>query len=356
MKAIRDCAASISPSGLLRSHWPSSFEQIISTYSLQWIGMIFDHYQYNNLPERWGDLLPTARGIMQWFINRTRRDGLLGHIAEAAFIDWAFPAGCPPQAVDGGSVVLTALVAETMTMLATLEEAGGYAELAPRWRQQAEVWREAVVESFDAERQLFPDTVSKHQTERSFSLHAQVQAVLAGCSHPGTAAELLQRASNAPDVRQPNTLYYRSHLAAAWRVAGRPDAVVDMFAVWFDLLELGMTTWPENDRPQSRSDCHAWGCMPEIELIHSVFGLTPLAPGWQRIRCQPHWSALLPQASCHIRLPSGTCSLTIDQKLIDGVDHIHWQLETPVACEWISGEELAPGIHQGSKFFEVLIV
>ena len=127
---MRDCAASISPSGLLRSHWPSAFEQIIATYSLQWIGMLHDHYRHFNRPSAWADLLPTARGIIAWFANRTRSDGLLGHIAEATFIDWAFTAGCPPQDQDGGSALLTALVAESAMMLADLEQVGGYPELA----------------------------------------------------------------------------------------------------------------------------------------------------------------------------------------------------------------------------------
>jgi hypothetical protein len=103
LKAIRDLAASVTASGLLRSHWPSSFEQIISTYSLQWLGMVHDHYQHFNRPSAWPDLLPHARGILQWFINRTRADGLLGAIDEAPFIDWAFEAGCPPQDSTGGS-------------------------------------------------------------------------------------------------------------------------------------------------------------------------------------------------------------------------------------------------------------
>ena len=140
LKAIRDCAASISPSGLLHSHWPSSFEQIIATYSLQWIGMLSDHLQHFNRPQALAEFLPTARGIMAWFVNRSRSDGLLAHIAEAPFMDWAFPAGCAPQTEEGGSAMLTSLAAESMSMLADLEQAAGYPELAPRWQQQAAAW------------------------------------------------------------------------------------------------------------------------------------------------------------------------------------------------------------------------
>ena len=143
---------------------------------------------------------------------------------------------------------------------------------------------------WDESRQLYRDTVAG----ASFSLHTQVQVVLAGV--PGAdPADVLQRASDgggdSDAVTQPQTLYFRSHLAQAWRRAGRPDAVVPLFQHWFRLLDLGITNWPENDSDQARSDCHAWGCMPEIEMV-AIFGLTPAAAGWQMVRAQPQWSVL----------------------------------------------------------------
>ena len=109
-------------------------------------------------------------------------------------------------------------------------------------------------------------------------MHTQVQAILAGVVEPADAAALLERALAAgkgSDVTQPQTLYYRSHLAEAWRRAGRPEQVVELLQDWFDLLDLGITNWPENDSSQARSDCHAWGCMPEVEIVRSLFGLNP---------------------------------------------------------------------------------
>ena len=218
-KAIHDLAASVTASGLLRSHWPSRFEQVISTYSLQWIGMVFDHYQHNNDVHFIAPLLPTARGIIQWFIDRTRSDGLLASIDEATFIDWAFKAGCPPQDDDGGSSLLTALAAESAQQLAVLEEAAGWSELAPRWQQQASIWRQATLLCWDPERGLLRDT-----------LHGQssiAQATLAGCWE-AEQARIFSRPPATPTMWC-STLYYRAHVAEAWRSSGATDRVVALF-------------------------------------------------------------------------------------------------------------------------------
>ena len=341
LKAMRDCAASMSPSGLLRSHWPSAFEQIIATYSLQWIGMLHDHYRHFNRPSAWSDLLPTARGIIAWFANRTRSDGLLGHIAEATFIDWAFTAGCPPQDPEGGSALLTALVAESATMLADLEQVGGYPELASRWQEQANTWKAGVQQCWDQDKNLYRDTLNGS----SFSTHTQVQAVLANCIHADEGAELLQRAIADDTVQQPFTLYYRAHLAQAWRQCGQASKVVKLLDDWFQLLAIGISTWPENDSPQARSDCHAWGCMPESEIVHSLFGIEMEKPGWAAIRLQPHWDSLSANSRCELSLASGYFAFSYDEQ--DGSHK--WRLSTPVKCKLWNGEILPPGDHSGVR-------
>lgn len=306
LKAIADCAASRTPSGLLRSHWPSSFEQVISTYSLQWIGMLHDHWWYRGEPGALRPHLPVARGILQWFLDRQRPDGLLGRIDEAPFVDWAFPAGCPEQQEDGGSSILTAMATEACAMLATLEPVAGYPELAPRWSKAADSLRKGLEHCWDAGRGLLRD-----HPEGGFSVHAQVQAALAGFRDVGTCGEILVRAFADPDCVQPATLYYRAHLAEALRRAGRADLVIRLFAAWFRMLEEGASTWPETDSPDARSDCHGWGCMVETEIVHSLFGLTPAEPGWQRIRFQPP-SAIPFAGRLRLLLPVGEVEVWLE--------------------------------------------
>ncbi|MCH8511950.1 MAG: hypothetical protein LAT83_09895 [Kiritimatiellae bacterium] len=288
LKAIRDLAASVTPSGLLRSHAPSSFEQIIATYSLQWIGMLQDHRAYRGDAEALRPFLPFARGILDYFLDRRRGDGLLGWIGEPLFFDWAkgFVAGCAPQERDGGSIPATALLAEACGWMAELERFAGRSALVPEWRAEATGLLDALRACPRGGGGLLPDTPAA----TSFSLHAQVQAALAGLWTPEEAGAILEHAMNAPGVIQPGTMYYRSHLAEALRRAVRGDLVWSLYPRWFALLEgTGLTTWPETDRASPRSDCHGWGVMPDIELVHTLLGVAPdPAPdGWARTLFTP---------------------------------------------------------------------
>ncbi len=316
-KAIDDFAASITPSGLLRSHWPSRFEQVISTYSLQWMGMLIDYQWYRGKGQELAGYLPTARGILEWFLQRVRLDGLMGRVDEAPFIDWAFPAGCPEQQEDGGSSILTAMVSEACGWMAELEELCGWPECSPRWREKQTQLRDALSLCEDAETGLVRDT-----PQGGISVHAQVQAALAGFGSAQEAGDRIVRAMTSEEAIQVQTLYYRAHLMEALRSTGRQAESVEVLDVWFAFLTKGVTTWPENDREMARSDCHGWGCVPEVELVHSLFGLYPLEPGWKKIGFHPAVAEGV-EVSLRMELPVGELQISRDR---EG----QWNIHSPV--------------------------
>ena len=319
-KAIQDLAAGCTPSGLLHSHWPSSYEQVISTYSLQWIGMLQDFYLYRDDPDFLIPFLPCARGILDWFLQRRRADGLLGRIPEAPFIDWAFPAGCPEQEAEGGSSILTALLSEACGWMAKLESAIGYAEMAPRWQEASERLCQALALCQDVESGMLRNSPSG-----GFSVHAQVQAALAGFGSKEEAGQRLLDALADPEATQPQTLYYRAHLAEALRSCGLQGEVNALFKAWFDFLDEGCRTWPESDGEGSRSDCHGWGCLPEVEAVHSLFGLEPAAPGWSKLSFAPGLPDGL-SASLKLQLPQGLLTLSREGTSA-------WELDLPEGVE-----------------------
>ena len=58
---------------------------------------------------------------------------------------------------------------------------------------------------------------------------------------------------------------------------------------WRENLQMGLTTWAEtSDVSTTRSDCHAWGASPNIEFLRTVVGIDSDAPGFSRIKVQPH--------------------------------------------------------------------
>jgi alpha-L-rhamnosidase len=56
---------------------------------------------------------------------------------------------------------------------------------------------------------------------------------------------------------------------------------------------MGLTTWAEiSDVTNARSDCHAWGASPNIELYRTVLGIDSDAAGFKTIRIEPHLGEL----------------------------------------------------------------
>ncbi|MCC5806135.1 MAG: hypothetical protein JJU00_07380 [Opitutales bacterium] len=341
LKAIRDLAASPLPSGLLPSHAPSSFHQVIATYSLQWIGMLEDYRVYRGRAEAIAPYLPQARAVLEWFLARRRSDGLPGFIDEPLFFDWApgFAAGCAPQDADGGSAAAGALLAEACGWMAALEEFAGHAAFAGHWRESKDGLLKAIAVCRDPRSGLLADTPAR----LSYSVHAQVQATLAGFWTDAEAADILARALDDPSVTQPGTLYYRAHLAEALRRCRSHARAFHLFRHWFGMLETGgITTWPESDE-NPRSDCHGWGVMPDIEWVHTVAGLAPdpSRHGWGRCLLDPYpgtlrtLSATVPHPLGEIRLEAGRAARQLQLKIDSPVE----MLVVP------TGTVLAPGVH-----------
>lgn len=265
-KAINDLHASRQPHGLLFSHYPSSFQQVLPTYSLQWIGMLYDF-----LTER-GDAaflrryLCAAREILEVFADLRRGDGLPGRIPWPPFTDWTkgFDAGRAPEDADGGSSIVAALLAQACGWMAALEAETGYPELVPRWEAMREDLNAAVRrECLDRESGCVRDTPAQNR----LSVHAQVQAGLAGALSPVELARALDRTWREDDVVQPGTFYYLSFVWQAFRLCGWEDRVEELLEPFRALMTgTGLTTWPERNHPESRSDCHGWSILPALIL------------------------------------------------------------------------------------------
>jgi hypothetical protein len=67
-----------------------------------------------------------------------------------------------------------------------------------------------------------------------------------------------------------------------------------------------------SDINNTRSDCHAWGSSPNIELYRTVLGIGSDAPGFQKIKIVPHLGALT-NASGKMPHQNGEISVSFQQ-------------------------------------------
>lgn len=336
------------PDGLTMSRYPSRIRQVISPFSLWWVGMVHDYWRHVPGDDAFiRSLLPGVRGVLDWFRARLRPDGLLGPLQWWNFVDWAreWPMGVPSGATDGGSSIVTLQYAlallDASALINSCEEHGETYSKQRRWLidmvtrldDQFRAAAKAVQKScFDRKTMRVADTPEK----KTFSQHAAVLAVLADAVPEKYQAAVMERVLSDPALTQA-TFYFRFYLNRALVKAGLGDRYLDTLGPWRDMKAMGLTTWAENPEP-TRSDCHAWSSSPNYEFLATVLGVTPGGAGFCRVRFAPHLGPLthvagsVPhpkgeiQASYH-RAPDGT--LTADLVLPNGVPgELVWRGQT----------------------------
>lgn len=273
--------------GLTMSRYPTRMHQIIPTFSLQWIGMIHEHrlfYKNDNFTKQF---LAQIREVLEWFETRRMENGLLGRLPWWNFVDWCWPGGVPPGTDSSGSSVISLQYALALRQAAELEDAYGAPDLAKLHRKQADdVVRSVVKNCWDTQRGLMANSPD-HVT---FSQHATILAVLADAIPPDRQKEAMERTISDTSLTQA-TLQFSFFLHRAVDKAGLSDRYLSLLDPWRNMLALGLTTWPETDG-ESRSDCHAWSASPTFELLSIVAGIKPDAPGFARVRIEPHLNGL----------------------------------------------------------------
>jgi alpha-L-rhamnosidase len=89
------------------------------------------------------------------------------------------------------------------------------------------------------------------------------------------------------------SIYFKYYLHRALIKAGLGNDYLNWLGQWRENMKMGLTTWAEmSDINNSRSDCHAWGASPNIEFFRTVLGIDSDAPGFTKVRIEPHLGAL----------------------------------------------------------------
>jgi hypothetical protein len=98
--------------------------------------------------------------------------------------------------------------------------------------------------------------------------------------------------------------------------AGLGNEYMNWLGIYRENIANGLTTWAEySDVNTSRSDCHAWGSSPNIEFFRVVLGIDSDAPGFGKIKIEPHLGTLT-KVSGEIPHPNG--KVKVDYALKNG--------------------------------------
>ena len=174
-QALEAFDASRLPDGITRSRYPSSLAQTIPTFSLLWIGMVRDWWNYRPDPEPARASLPGVRSVLGWFARYEQPDGLLRKLPWWSFIDWVPKGEIPTYDANGESCSTTLQYLGALEDAAALEKGLGDPLLAGQDSTRAAHVRSALTaKCWDAKRNLVAETPE----HKGYSQQASILGVL----------------------------------------------------------------------------------------------------------------------------------------------------------------------------------
>lgn len=168
-----------------------------------------------------------------------------------------------------------------------------HSHLKKRWHQVVERLNRA--KYWLASRKLFAD----RPEQDVFSQHTNALTILTGVTTPSEAASMGKQLL-ADSTLAPAFIYFKYYLHQALVKAGLGNDYLTWLNKWRQNIAMGLTTWGEaSEVGTTRSDYHAWESSPNIEFFRTVLGIDSDAPGFARVKIEPHLGALKRAAGGH---------------------------------------------------------
>jgi len=305
------------PEGVTLSRYPTHSTQIISTFSLWYIGMLYDYWMYRDDADFVKDKLAGERAVLDFFGRYQQEDGSLKDVPYWTFVDWAGNMGWGPKGSDGSAAIYDLQLLLAYQWAAKMEAGLGIAYYAKKYSDKADQLKKTIqLKYWDRDRGLYADTRDK----KEFSQHTNSLAVLAGMVNNDELTSICNKMLSDKSLTQ-CTVYFKYYLHQALVKAGLGNDFMNWLGIWRDNIKLGMTTWAEDSSLETvRSECHAWGSSPNIEFFRTVLGIDSDSPGFKTVKIKPNLGQMT-NVSGEIPHPKGT--IGVDYKVLDN----KWNIE-----------------------------
>lgn len=287
--------------GITKSCYPTRGTQIITPFSLWYIGMLHDYWMYRNDSNFIKDKLVGARAILDFFSKYQQSDGSLKDLPYWTFVDWAANMGGGLRGSDGCAAIYDLQLLWAYQWSAEMEAKIGLQDFANIYNQKAAQLKATIQRKYwDTVKKLYADTKEKN----SFSQHVNSLAILTGMVSGADMQAVANGLLNNKDLTQ-CTVYFKYYLNQALVKAGLGNDYMNWLDIWRENMKMGLTTWAEDSSLKTvRSDCHAWASSPNIEFFRTVLGIDSDAPGFSDIKIEPHLGGIT-KVSGEIPHPNG---------------------------------------------------
>ena len=275
--------------------------------------MLRDYYMYRNDSRFVAGKLPGVEQVLSFFNRYQQADGSLKGAPYWEFTDWAngkdWNAGTPPIGAQGNSSVLDMQLLWAYQIAARLENDLGSKEFAAKYERLAAQLKATIRNKYwVAAKNLYADRPEKDV----YSQHANALAILTGVAE-GEQAKAISNKLLTDTTLVQASIYFKYYVYQAMIKTGHGNDYVNWLDIWRDNIKMGMTTWAEmSDISASRSDCHAWGASPNIELYRTLLGIDSEAPGFKKVKIEPHLG-MVTHIGGSMPHPAGTVSVRYDK-------------------------------------------
>lgn len=292
--------------GVTKSCYPTSGTQIISTFSLWYICMLHDYWMYRNDSDFIKDKLVGERAVLDFFSKYQQADGSLKNMPYWAFVDWAGNLAGEVKGADGSAAIYDLQLLWAYQWAAEMEAKMGLPDYAKLYNQKAQQLKVTIRQKYwDPVKNIYADTKEK----QSYSQHTNSLAILTGLVSSADMPAVVNALLNDKTLTQ-CTVYFKYYLNQALIRAGQGNEYMNRLDIWRENIAIGMTTWAEDSNLQTvRSECHAWGSSPNIEFYRTVLGIDSYAPGFSKIKIEPHLGTLT-NVSGEIPHPDGKVAVS----------------------------------------------
>jgi alpha-L-rhamnosidase len=277
------------PEGVTASCYPSKGTQVISPFSLWYIGMLHDYWMYRGDDDFIRNKLLGERGVLDFFSKYQQADGSLKDTPYWAFVDWAGNLWGEVKGKDGSAAIYDLQLLWAYQWAAEMEAKIGMQDYAKLYNQKAAQLKATIQRKYwDPVKKLYADTKEK----TGYSQHVNSLAILTGMVSEANMPAVANGLLNDKSLTQ-CSVYFKYYLNQALVKAGLGNDYISWLGIYRENIAMGLTTWAEySDVNTSRSDCHAWGASPNIEFFRTVLGIDSYAPGFSKIKIEPHLGAL----------------------------------------------------------------
>jgi len=296
--------------GLTLSRHPSFSPQIISTFSLWYVSVLYDYWMYRPDSNFVKGKLAGERAVLEFFAKYQQADGSLKDTPYWTFVDWAnakgWRSGMPPIGSKGNSSILDLQLLMAYQQAAKMESKIGLPYLADLYTKKAAQLKQTIQTKYwNAAKKLYADTEDKDL----YSQHANSLAILTDVAKAEDINIISKNILTDTTLTQ-CTVYFKYYMHLALIKGGLGNDYLSWLDVWRNNLKMGLTTWAEiSDLQNVRSDCHAWGASPNIEFFRTVLGIDSYAPGFSKIKIEPHLGAIK-KVSGEIPHPNGKVAVS----------------------------------------------